>query len=166
MPGCGKSTFGRKAAASLDLPFFDLDKEIIRNENMDINSIFQQKGEEYFRGVESSLLKQVTVSNSSFVMATGGGTPCFADNIDFMNARGLTIYIRATVEDLLERLSEKGLKKRPLLKEVAPEELRAKLASQLQSRKSYYEKCQHILAYHSSMESEIVDVILKNRLSE
>jgi len=159
MPGCGKSTFGKRVAEILNMKFFDLDKEITTKENMTVNDIFQQHGEPYFREAESNILKEITDNNNSFVMATGGGTPCFADNLEIMNTAGNTIYINASVNDLLDRLSVKGINKRPLLKQLSPGELEAHLTSQLNNRKIFYEKCQHILAYNETMETDMVELI-------
>ncbi len=166
MPGCGKSTFGNRIATSLNLPFFDLDKEIEIREKLSINEIFRQKGESYFRETESKTLREVTDRNLTFIMATGGGTPCFNDNIEFMNANGTTFYINAAIQDLLERLTDKGINKRPLLKAAAPNELEEKLTTQLESRKAFYEKCQYKLAYHESMENDFLVTIRQLMLSE
>ncbi len=166
MPGCGKSTFGKRVADLLNMPFFDLDKEIIKKENCSINELFEQKGEEYFRNIESEKLKELTTLNNSFILATGGGTPCFNDNIDFMNRQGITIYIRATIPDLLLRLSDKGINKRPLLKHTSREELEQKLSQQMEKRKIYYEKCRFHVAYHETMENDLIKIIQPFTASE
>ena len=159
MPGCGKSTFGKRVATELNMDFFDLDKEIIKIENRSINEIFENDGEDYFRNIESKCLREITLKNNSFIMATGGGTPCFRDNISYMNENGLTFYIKATVKDLIERLSLKGLNKRPLLRNLTPEEVEKKLGDQLRSRERFYEMCRYQLPYHTSMELDISAVI-------
>jgi shikimate kinase len=156
MPGCGKSTFGKKVASALGVTFIDLDKEIIRLENRSINEIFELDGESHFRKTESGLLRTITYENDSFIMATGGGAPCFFDNIDFMNSNGVTIYIKTAVEDLIERLSQKGLDKRPLLKGLNRDELVKELTEKLDSRKNYYEKSKIILKYNPGLDDEIV----------
>ena len=117
------------------------------------------KGEDYFRNVESNCLREVISRNDSFILATGGGTPCFGDNMKYMNENGVTIYINATVKDLVERLSLKGLDKRPLLRNLTPEEVEKKLGDQLHSRERYYKMCKYRLAYHVSMETDIADII-------
>ena len=123
MPGCGKSTFGRKVARELCLDFFDLDKEIIHSEQIPITEIFEVKGEDYFRKIESKLLRDVSLNNDNFIMATGGGAPCFFNNMDFMNANGHTIFIDTPIEILIERLSHRGIEKRPLIKKIGQENL-------------------------------------------
>ena len=167
MPGCGKSTFGRKVSSALGVNFIDLDNEIIRHENRSINEIFESNGESYFREIESEILRNLTIKNESFIMATGGGTPCFFDNINFMNDNGITIYIKTEIEDLLDRLSEKGKNKRPLLKGLRRKDLFKELADKLDSRKYYYEKSKVILPYRPDLEFEIIrsiHAILRKRI--
>ena len=156
MPGCGKSTFGKKVAFSLNLPFFDLDHEIVNREGISISDIFENKGEEYFRKVETTLLHEITLSNTSFIMATGGGAPCFFDNMDFMNENGITIYIEADINHLLSRLSEKGIEKRPLLKQIGKKNLKQGLEDKLNYRKLFYHKASVILPYRESLELDII----------
>ncbi len=159
MPGSGKSTFGKRVAEKVNMAFFDLDKEIIKRENCSINELFELKGEDYFRKIESETLEEISRSNDSFILATGGGTPCFKNNMDFMNKNGITFYIKASVYDLLERLSEKGINKRPLLKHNSREELEQKLNQQLEKRKAYYEKCRFHVSYNERMETDLIKII-------
>lgn len=159
MPGCGKSTFGRKVALLLDLPFFDLDHEIVNHEGTPIPDIFENKGEDYFREIESKLLHKITLSNEKFILATGGGAPCFFDNMAFMNAHGVSIYIDAGIEHLMTRLSEKGIEKRPLLKRMGVENLKEGLIEKLKSRKYFYHQAKVILPYHEGLELDIIKAV-------
>jgi shikimate kinase len=159
MPGCGKSTFGRKAAGQLEMDFIDLDTEIVNHARKSINAIFDEEGEEYFRKVESELLKSLTESHVNFIMATGGGAPCFFDNMDFMNDRGLTFYIDTDVDFLLERLSRKGINKRPLLKKIGQENLEEGLREKLNDRYPFYSKAHITLAFQQDLENRIVEII-------
>ena len=156
MPGCGKSTFGRKVAREMDLEFFDLDKEIINSEQMPITEIFEIKGEDYFRKIESKLLRDVALNNDNFIMATGGGAPCFHNNMDFMNEIGHTIYIDTPLETLIERLSLRGIEKRPLIKKMGPENLQDGLTSKLNYRISYYKKARTSFKYNIALETDII----------
>lgn len=140
LPGCGKSYLGRNLSKKLKLQFFDLDDAIVEFEKTSINEIFAQKGEVYFRETESRLLKQISELHASFIMATGGGTPCFHDNMDFMNASGLTIFLDVAPYNIVQRLNQKGLSKRPLLKDVNPENLIKELETKLQRRLPFYTK--------------------------
>ena len=105
MPGSGKTTLGRALAEKLELLFIDLDAEIERLEQQSIDQIFALKGEPFFRQAEAAVLRQVSKAHSSFVMATGGGTPCFYDGIEFMNSMGITVFLNVPVNILAERLS-------------------------------------------------------------
>jgi shikimate kinase len=159
MPGCGKSTFGRKTAEILSMKFIDLDSEIVSYAQKPITHIFKEEGEDYFRKIESSLLKSLSNKEESFIMATGGGAPCFFDNMRFMNTHGITIYIDADIAFLLERLSVKGINKRPLLKKLGKNNLEQGLRDQLNHRLSFYSKAQIILPYEEELEKKIVQKI-------
>ena len=91
--GSGKSTFGKKLSKEISLPFIDLDKEIEKKAKCSISEIFKYLGEESFRNMESELLKSFE-HLEGFVMATGGGTPCFFNNIEYINSTGTSIYIQ------------------------------------------------------------------------
>lgn len=140
MPASGKSTLGKLIAKQLGLEFIDLDKEIVLKERMAITDIFQAKGENYFREVERKCLKDQLDRKENFVLATGGGAPCFFDNMAQMNQNGLTIFLSISVDDLFSKLSEKGIQKRPLLKGINKEDLYTELKNKLDYRKKYYEQ--------------------------
>jgi len=159
MPGCGKSTFGRKVARELNMDFFDLDKAIIEEEGLPITDIFAQKGEDHFREVESRLLREISSTNENFLMATGGGAPCFFDNMDFMNEQGYTIYIDTPVETLMERLSFSGINKRPLLKNMGEENLFEGLTEKLNVRLPFYSQARIAFKYNVSLESDIIQYL-------
>jgi len=159
MPGCGKSTFGRKSAEKLSMKFIDLDTEIINYAQKPISDIFEEEGEDYFRKIESELLKSLSTSEESFVMATGGGAPCFFDNMDFMNANGITIYIDTDVAFLLERLSDKGINKRPILKKIGSQNLENGLKEQLEARLPFYSSAKVIIPYQEELDRKIVQNI-------
>jgi shikimate kinase len=113
MPGSGKSTIGRQIANELSMPFVDLDQEIEIQEDELIKNIFSKKGEAYFRQVESNVLKMLCVSNKEFVLATGGGAPCFHSGIELINKAGLSVFLDVPVKELVRRVEKNS--DRPLL---------------------------------------------------
>jgi shikimate kinase len=156
MPGCGKSTFGRKVAREMHLDFFDLDKEIINCEQIPITEIFKVKGEDYFRKIESKLLRDVSLNNDNFIMATGGGAPCFFDNMEFMNNNGHTIYIDTPISILIERLSLRGIEKRPLIKKMGQNNLYDGLTEKLKIRLPYYQQAKATFQFNIALETDII----------
>ena len=134
MPGSGKSYQANLLSDRLNLPFIDLDEEIIKTIHQSISEFFAREGEDAFRKVEHDVLKKTIDNNSQFVMATGGGTPCFYDNIQLMNDSGLTVFLDTPRETLLERISLS--KSRPLMQND-PEK---KLTELFESRYNIYKK--------------------------
>src|SRR5690606_37477681 len=141
MPGSGKSTIGKQLASALELAFVDLDDEIERVLGKKITRVFGEEGEEYFRQVESSQLKAFAHAEVSFVMATGGGAPCFHNGIDVINDTGLSIFLDVRIETILSRLEAD--QQRPLL---AGDDRRTKLEALREQRLQYYNRAQfHVL---------------------
>lgn len=118
LPGCGKSTLGKVLAAQFHLPFVDLDRVIEQEEGMPIPQIFSLKGEDYFRELEAAWLRKTLNRQGGMVLATGGGAPCFYDNMDLIMQKGQSIYIEVPFGLLAKRLFAEGVEKRPLLKGI------------------------------------------------
>lgn len=140
MPSSGKSTIGKIVARQLKLKFIDLDKEIVAHEGMAITEIFERKGEKYFRELERKYLLDQIHSRRGFVLATGGGAPCFFDNMAQMNKYGVTIFLNISVDDLFNKLSKKGIQKRPLLKNLSSADLFLELENKLNERRKFYKE--------------------------
>ena len=141
MPGSGKSKIGRTLSSRVELPFFDLDDYIVKNEGRDINAIFSDNGEDYFRVLENKYLRALTEEHESFVMATGGGAPCFFDNINYMNSHGTVIFLNPPLWQIGKRMmGKKGNQKRPLLKDVDDKQLFSELEEKLKVRLPFYRK--------------------------
>src|SRR5690606_28717730 len=122
-------------------PFFDLDEQIVNAEGKSINEIFSEEGEEYFRQREKEVLHILTESHSSFVMATGGGTPCYYNNVDYMKNAGTVIWLNTSLPVLLDRLmGEKA--DRPLLKDLSSDQLKSFISKKFADRRIYYEQAQ------------------------
>lgn len=119
LPGVGKSTIGKELAKQLSYNFIDLDDEIEKSTGLEITTIFNQRGEQYFREIETLEL-QKTLTLKNYIIATGGGTPCFDSNMEFMNSKGKTIYLKAEPKQIFDRLTYSEVKKRPLFdKDIA-----------------------------------------------
>lgn len=142
--GCGKTHWGREMSQKLQFPFFDLDSLIEEREGKSITAIFAEMGEEYFRMLEKDVLYLITESHESFVMATGGGTPCFFNNIDYMKRRGTAVWINTSVDSLHSRLV-KEKEKRPLISSISDDELRGFIIKKYADRKIFYQQAQVIL---------------------
>lgn len=138
--GSGKSTTGRRLASHLKWSFIDLDERIEKIEGMKIPNIFSLKGEPYFRELESKILREMQAEINT-VISTGGGTPCFSDNMDFMLGSGLTIYLKMTPSGLKKRLVRSG-EGRPLLKNIDKKDLGGYIASKLAEREKWYSRAE------------------------
>ncbi|HET9429659.1 MAG TPA: shikimate kinase [Chitinophagaceae bacterium] len=137
--GSGKTHWGRALSLKLSIPFFDLDEQVVEQERKPISEIFAEKGEEYFRLLEKDTMHIITESHDSFVMATGGGTPCYFNNIEYMNRAGTTVWINTPLDSLFQRLiGEK--EKRPLIKGLTDDQLRGFIIKKFGDRKIYYEQ--------------------------
>lgn len=135
--GSGKSILGKKISQSVQLPFIDLDKEIEKHEGLKISEIFAKDGEEYFRSLEATALRKCS-EVEEFVMATGGGAPCFHDNMNFINQTGTSIFLDTPIKDIVNRMGSRQKESRPLLANVPEEELEQKLNSLAQKRLPFY----------------------------
>lgn len=141
--GCGKSTLGKKLAVKLGYDFVDLDHQIEKNIGTTIGSYFAAHGEAAFRKLESETLKTFSYPANA-VIATGGGTPVFFDNMDWMNANGLTLYIEMSPAALAKRL-ESGKEKRPLLRDLHDDALIEFIEHKLAERDGFYKQAALIL---------------------
>lgn len=138
MPGSGKTTIGEQLSRRLGMDFIDLDREIEMREGRVVREIFSDNGEDYFRRLESQLLQELCASPTSYIMATGGGTPCFYNGIDIINQNGLSIFLDDSIDVLLARLSNN--KDRPLLQSAGATEMRDRLEKLRNARLEHYSK--------------------------
>lgn len=136
--GSGKTYCGKQLSWKLHIPFYDLDELIVNEGGKTINEIFAEEGEEHFRLKEKEILHTVTESHETFIMACGGGTPCYFNNIEYMNESGVTVWMNTPVDILHERLL-KEKENRPLLKELSDEQLKSYIIKKFADRKMYYE---------------------------
>jgi len=153
--GSGKTTIGKLLAARLGFSFVDMDKHIEEKEFKSVSQIFAEKGEREFRLIEQKCLYEVS-EFENIVISTGGGAPCFFDNIRFMNTHGTTVYLKLSAAELADRLESSRANKRPLLAERKGEELQQFIAEGLAKREPFYEQA----AYSVSGDiDEVVDQI-------
>jgi shikimate kinase len=138
LPGSGKSTIGEALAHRLNLEFVDLDKKIEAREGKIVPEIFATHGEDYFRRVEATLLREWASAAGDFVMSTGGGTPCFFDGINVINDSGLSIFLDEQVDVIVDRLGNDA--HRPLLRSSDADDMRLKLRGLREARLSCYQQ--------------------------
>lgn len=141
--GAGKTTVGKALAKELGLQFYDLDWYIESRQHKTVPQIFAENGEDGFRKIEHNMLHEVA-EFEDVVISCGGGTPCFFDNMDYMNAQGDVVYLKADA-DVLYRHLLMGKTERPLLKGKSQEELVAFIKEQLARREPFYAKARHTL---------------------
>lgn len=134
--GCGKSTVGRRVAGRLGYHFVDMDKEIEDWAGKSIVEIFRDSGEEAFREMELKMLLDVPASGD-IIIATGGGTPCFGDNLEIMRTKGRVVYFRTSPEILLPRL-KRGRGRRPKIAGMDDDSLMKYVCETIASREEYY----------------------------
>lgn len=141
--GAGKTTVGKALAKNLGLDFYDLDWYIESRMRKTVPQIFAEKGEEGFRKIEYNMLHEVA-EFENVVISCGGGTPCFFDNMEYLNQQGQVVYLKASPHVLLKHL-KMGKTERPLIKGKSEEELNAFICQQLKTREPFYSKAKHIL---------------------
>ena len=156
----GKSTIGRLLAEKMNLNFIDLDVYIEEKEQLSVEDIFKIKGEIYFRKQEHYYLKELLASKSNFVLALGGGTPCYANNMELIKKSSNThsIYIQLKVVSLVERLlQEKST--RPLVANINDNDITEFIAKHLFERSYYYNQAEHVIGSDEISKEQLVDYI-------
>jgi shikimate kinase len=149
--GAGKTHWASKLSETLNVPWTDLDELIEKKAGSTIAEIFRDKGESYFRVLEAECLRslkpieissaqpEIALHKISAIVATGGGAPCFHDNMRWMNENGFTVWLNPTVAEIAERL-KKGMEVRPLLKNLTEDGLTEFIAAKLKEREDFYNK--------------------------
>ena len=152
--GCGKSTIGRKLAEIMGISFVDLDKYIEERYFKSVPAIFAEEGEERFREKERTALMEVA-QFENVVIGTGGGAPCFFDNMDLMNKTGVTVYIAPDTEVLAARLI-RSKTERPLIAGKSHQELILFINNALVKRATFYEKAKIIIRGENNLDPQLV----------
>ena len=166
--GCGKTTLGRALGRRLGLQFIDLDLYIESRYMRTISQLFAERGEDKFRSIEREMLHEVA-EMEDVVVACGGGTPCYYDNIDYMNRCGTTVFLSASEDRLFARLSI-NRNKRPLIKDLDDKSLRIFIRENLALRMPHYSKASHsfcgdrledVMQISTSVEKFIEEIVIR-----
>ena len=159
----GKSTIGKILAKELKLPFIDLDNYIEAKFKKTISSIFKEEGEIFFRLQEHEAIKEIFKNTDSFILSLGGGTPCYANNMDLISTfeNTISIYIKVSIKTIYNRLLIEK-EQRPLVAKIVPEELHEFIAKHLFERSYFYEKATLKIYSDNYKAEEVVDEIKKS----
>lgn len=139
--GCGKSTIAKEIGDKYNVKVIDTDSEIEKLLSMSIKEAFDKYGEDYFRMVETKVLKQITKENDNCIVSCGGGLPCFNNNMEYINTHGISLYIKVPTEEIISRLSKLEIEKRPIL---IDKDITTFIPKQLKEREYFYNKSKYI----------------------
>lgn len=156
--GSGKSTVARSLADKIHTVAIDLDEFISTNEKMSIAELFSQKGEIYFRKIETQYLKELLFKKIDLVIALGGGTPCYGNNLQEILKGATSVYLKASIKTLADRLEKEKLS-RPLIAGLPEYGLEEFIAKHLFERRNYYEQANHIVSIDGKTTENIVEEI-------
>lgn len=159
--GCGKTTLGRKLAATLNLTFIDLDTFLEEKYFRTIPQIFKEEGEAEFRRKEQNVLHEVSTFDD-VIVATGGGAPCFFDNMDVMNNTGFCIFLDVDTDSLVSRLIH-AKTERPIIKGKSPDELHHFIDEMMLKRRPFYEKARYILKGSEIKPDQVIELLTTHK---
>lgn len=155
--GSGKTSIGKRVAKKLDMVFLDMDDFLVKKTGKTVPEIFEKEGEEAFRKYEKEVLHE-TFTFKNTVIAAGGGTPCFFDNMEQMNNNGTSFYLKNSVDFLIHKLTH-AKTERPLVKGKTEEELREYIVKTLQYREQFYMQAHNIINVNSFTKKKSASVI-------
>lgn len=159
--GSGKTTWGRKLANAMKLEFIDLDQEIVTEIGMSIPEYFAQFGEDKFRIKERETL--IRQQGKAAIVSTGGGTPCYFDNMEWLLNHGTVFYLQHTPQSLWSRLSKSDIHKRPALKGLKGESLLHFIEEKLREREPYYKKAHVAVDQINTALADLVALVRSQR---
>ena len=155
--GCGKSTLGHLLASTLNLTFIDLDTFLEEKYFHTIPQIFEEEGESGFRKKEQKVLLEVSAFDD-VIVATGGGAPCFFNNMEVMNNTGLCIFLDVDTVSLVNRLIHAKVE-RPIIKGKSPEELNLFIEEMMLKRRPFYEKARYIIKGNEIKPEQVLELL-------
>lgn len=155
--GCGKSTVGRLLASTLNLTFIDLDTFLEEKYFHTIPQIFEEEGESGFRKKEQKVLLEVSAFDD-VIVATGGGAPCFFNNMEVMNNTGFCIFLDVDTVSLVNRLIHAKVE-RPIIKGKSPEELNLFIEEMMLKRRPFYEKARYIIKGNEIKPEQVLELL-------
>lgn len=158
--GCGKSTLGRKIARRLHWDFVDTDHEVEQQEGASTADIFHYEGEEHFREMERGVLDRLVAEGGCRVISTGGGLPVWRDNMERMNAEGITLYLKRSPEQIARRMSPYGRQKRPRLRGLSDEELIVFMREDMARREEFYRRAQITVTCDTCTDFDLINRIV------
>lgn len=157
--GSGKTTVGKLLAEELSRPFADMDELIEKKQQKTIGKIFEEKGETEFRKIERKTLLEI-LNKKNYIIAAGGGTPCFYDNIEVIKKNSLVFYLKASAVSLFNRLrADTRIHQRPLLKGFSSTELLDYIKKNLAEREPFYQQAYRVIHTEQRSVKEIRDEI-------
>jgi shikimate kinase len=152
MPGCGKTTLGKKYAEYSGYKFVDTDEIIIKEQGKTIEKIYEEVKEMGFRALENDLIKRFADMKET-VICTGGGLPCFLGNIDIMNQQGVTVFMDVSAEEIWRRVKDTNYSGRPIYQNKTPEQVKEIITQKSIERRVFYSKA-HITIKKDSIQLE------------
>ncbi len=155
--GSGKATYGKRLAEALDFDFKDTDSIIEEQEGTEVTEIFKNKGEDYFRTIEAKILTEISQEKNT-IIATGGGMPCWGNNLEFMNQTGLTIYLKAGLGCVMKNLL-KEKERRPMIANIDPTVLADYIHEKLEERKPCYKGAHTSIVTNNMKFSSLLELV-------
>ena len=157
--GSGKTLVSKELSILNNLKIFDLDTEISKQNNSSIAEIFKKKGEIFFRKTEKEVLEKILSTEKNIILSLGGGTPCYYNNIDSINEKTISVFLKTNVKNLAQRLSSEK-DKRPLIQNISNEDLPEFIAKHLFERNPFYNQAKITINTDSLSAREIAEEIL------
>ena len=157
--GSGKTLVSKELSILNNLKIFDLDTEISKQNNRSITEIFKEKGEIFFRKTEKEVLEKILSTEKNIILSLGGGTPCYYNNIDSINEKTISVFLKTNVKTLAQRLSSEK-DKRPLIQNISNEDLPEFIAKHLFERNPFYNQAKITINTDNLSTKEIAEEIL------